>query len=117
MGKILTLLTMVLLFAACSKSNNALTDCDKQQIQKLKDNGYKEFNIPEGSYDPHGIRLIKSIYDGELIYYFESTCDPSICTFTTAIPAGTTCEGKTITITDSKKNTQIKVIFTGKRSQ
>lgn len=113
----LLLLTVAGFWAqSCSKSNSSEEKCDNQIIENARQLGYTELNLPEGQYDPLGIRIVKATYDGQLVYYYYPTCNPAFCSFTPANTwKGVNCEGDTIRFSDPARLKNIKNIFTARR--
>jgi len=105
-----------LLMQACSKSNSASKKCDETVINIAKQQGYNEFKLAEGQYDPYGMRIVKATYNGQLVYYYHSTCNPASCSFApVSWWKGINCAGDTIRFTDPSRLKNIEAIFTGKR--
>lgn len=85
-------------------------------IQKAKDAGYEEFNLPAGQYDYHGVRLTKVNYDGQIMYYYHPACNPALCSIGPLSSFyGVSCEGDTTWFANSAKFKFIETIFTGKK--
>lgn len=100
--KILILLPCVFLWMGCSKpKGQALTPCDREMIEKFKD------QLHCINYPNNYTILQKGLYQKKTIYFFHIIC--ATCDIM-PITRGTQCDGTEVTITAFNEVTNIETV-------